>query len=127
MPISVGLLGSAAEVFPRLVARGICPDVVTDQTAAHDPVNGYLPAGWTVAEWIARRESDPKAVEKAAKQSMARQVEAMLAFHRMGIPVVDYGNNLRQLAKDAGVGDAFDYPGIRASLCPPSLLLRRTG
>ena len=112
MPISVGLLGNAAEVFPRLVARGICPDVVTDQTAAHDPVNGYLPAGWTVAEWIARRESDPKAVEKAAKQSMARQVEAMLAFHRMGVPVVDYGNNLRQLAKDAGVGDAFDYPGF---------------
>ena len=112
VPISVGLLGNAAEVFPRLVARGICPDVVTDQTAAHDPVNGYLPAGWTVAEWIARRESDPKAVEEAAKQSMARQVEAMLAFHRMGVPVVDYGNNLRQLAKDAGVGDAFDYPGF---------------
>ena len=110
--ISVGLLGNAAEVFPEIVARGIRPDVVTDQTAAHDPVNGYLPAGWTVTEWIARRESDPKAVEEAARRSMARQVEAMLAFHRMGIPVVDYGNNLRQRAKDAGVRDAFDYPGF---------------
>ena len=111
-PISVGLLGNAAQVFPEIVARGIRPDVVTDQTAAHDPVNGYLPAGWSVTEWVARRESEPKAVEEAAKRSMATQVEAMLAFHRSGVPVVDYGNNLRQLAKDAGVGDAFDYPGF---------------
>ena len=111
-PISVGLLGNAAEIFPEIVRRGIRPDVVTDQTAAHDPVNGYLPIGWTVAEWVDRRDREPKEVEQAAKRSMAVQVEAMLAFHRMGIPVVDYGNNLRQMAKDVGVADAFDYPGF---------------
>ncbi len=111
-PISVGLLGNAAEVFPEIVRRGIRPDVVTDQTAAHDPVNGYLPIGWTVDQWIERREREPKEVEKAAKLSMAAQVEAMLAFHRSGIPVLDYGNNLRQMAKDVGVTDAFDYPGF---------------
>ncbi len=111
-PISVGLLGNAAEIYPEIVRRGIRPDIVTDQTAAHDPVNGYLPVGWTVADWIDRRERDPKAVEQAAKRSMAAQVEAMLAFHRMDIPVLDYGNNLRQMAKDVGVTDAFDYPGF---------------
>ena len=111
-PISVGLLGNAAEIYPEIVRRGIRPDVVTDQTAAHDPVNGYLPIGWTVADWIDRREREPKAVEQAAKRSMAAQVEAMLAFHRMDIPVLDYGNNLRQMAKDVGVADAFDYPGF---------------
>ena len=111
-PVSVGLLGNAAETYPEIVRRGIRPDVVTDQTAAHDPVNGYLPAGWTVEDWRERRERDPGEVEKAAKRSMASQVEAMLAFHRMGIPVLDYGNNLRQMAKDAGVADAFAYPGF---------------
>jgi urocanate hydratase len=111
-PISVGLLGNAAEIYPEIVERGIRPDVVTDQTAAHDPINGYLPVGWTVDEWVDRREREPKEVEKAAKQSMAAQVKAMLAFHRMGIPVLDYGNNLRQMAKDVGVEDAFDYPGF---------------
>ena len=111
-PVSVGLLGNAAEMFPEIVRRGIRPDIVTDQTAAHDPVNGYLPAGWTVEDWLERRERDPGEVEKTAKRSMAAQVEAMLAFHRMGIPVLDYGNNLRQMAKDAGVADAFAYPGF---------------
>ena len=111
-PISIGLLGNAAEIYPEIVRRGIRPDVVTDQTSAHDPVNGYLPIGWTVEDWIDRREREPKKVEEAAKQSMATQVRAMLAFHHMGIPVLDYGNNLRQMAKDVGVTDAFDYPGF---------------
>jgi urocanate hydratase len=88
------------------------PDAVTDQTSAHDPINGYLPRGWTIADWEARRTSDPKGVEHAAKVSMAEHVRAMLAFHRMGIPTVDYGNNIRQMAKDEGVKDAFDFPGF---------------
>ncbi|AVO46839.1 urocanate hydratase [Phreatobacter cathodiphilus] len=111
-PISVGLLGNAAEVFPEMVARGIRPDVVTDQTSAHDPLNGYLPAGWSLARWEEARERDPKAVEAAAKQSMATHVRAMLDFHRMGVPTLDYGNNIRQMAKDMGVADAFDFPGF---------------
>ena len=111
-PISVGLLGNAAQIYPEILERGIQPDVVTDQTSAHDPVNGYLPVGWTVEEWVDRREREPKEVEKASKQSMSIQVKAMLAFHRAGIPVLDYGNNLRQMAKDVGVEDAFDYPGF---------------
>jgi urocanate hydratase len=111
-PVSVGLLGNAAEILPELLARGVRPDILTDQTSAHDPLNGYLPAGWTVAEWEARRERDPKAVEQAATRSMAAHVEAMLRFHRMGVPTVDYGNNIRQRAKDAGVADAFDFPGF---------------
>jgi urocanate hydratase len=111
-PVSVGLLGNAAEVLPELLARGVRPDILTDQTSAHDPVNGYLPARWTVAEWETRRERDPKAVEQAANRSMAAHVEAMLKFHRMGVPTVDYGNNIRQRAKDAGVADAFDFPGF---------------
>ncbi|KAB0267228.1 urocanate hydratase [Microvirga brassicacearum] len=110
--ISVALLGNAAEVFPELVRRGIRPDCVTDQTSAHDPVNGYLPKGWTVAEWEAKRETDPKAVAQAARHSMAEQVRAMLDFHRMGIPTVDYGNNIRQMALEEGVSDAFDFPGF---------------
>jgi urocanate hydratase len=88
------------------------PDVVTDQTSAHDPVNGYLPKGWTTNEWEARRESDPKSVAAAARKSMAEHVRAMLDFHRMGIPVVDYGNNIRQMALEEGVKDAFDFPGF---------------
>src|SRR5688500_5993990 len=98
-PISVGLLGNAAEIFPEIYRRGIRPDAVTDQTSAHDPVNGYLPKGWTLAEWEARRESDPKAVEHAAKQSMAEHVRAMLDFYKAGVPTLDYGNNIRQMAK----------------------------
>ena len=111
-PISVGLLGNAADVFAELVARGVRPDAVTDQTSAHDPVNGYLPKGWTIAEWEARRESDPKGVNAAARASMADHVRSMLDFHRRGIPVVDYGNNIRQMALEEGVTDAFDFPGF---------------
>ncbi|MGI4799039.1 MAG: urocanate hydratase, partial [Janthinobacterium lividum] len=111
-PVSVGLEGNAADVFEELVRRGVRPDMVTDQTSAHDPLNGYLPQGWSVAEWQQRRERDPAGVTQAARQSMARQVEAMLAFHRMGIPTFDYGNNIRQMAKEAGVADAFDFPGF---------------
>jgi urocanate hydratase len=111
-PLSVGLLGNAADVVPELVSRGVRPDAVTDQTAAHDPVNGYLPKGWTLAQWEEKRVSDPKAVETAAKQSMAIHVRAMLEFHRAGVPTFDYGNNIRQMAKDEGVADAFDFPGF---------------
>ena len=111
-PVSVGLLGNAADIFPELVKRGVKPDAVTDQTSAHDPVNGYLPKGWTLAEWERRRANEPEVVARAAKQSMAIQVRAMLDFHRMGIPTFDYGNNIRQMAKDEGVADAFDFPGF---------------
>jgi urocanate hydratase len=111
-PVSVGLLGNAADILPEMVRRGIKPDAVTDQTSAHDPINGYLPKGWSLAEWEAKRASNPKAVEHAAKQSMAEHVRAMLAYARMGIPTVDYGNNIRQMAKDEGVADAFDFPGF---------------
>jgi urocanate hydratase len=111
-PVSVGLLGNAAEVFPELMRRGVKPDAVTDQTSAHDPLNGYLPAGWSVAEWEEKRERDPQAVIAAARASMATHVRAMLDFHRAGVPVLDYGNNIRQVAKDEGVADAFDFPGF---------------
>ena len=111
-PISVGVLGNAAEVFPELLRRGVKPDVVTDQTSAHDPINGYLPKGWTLADWHSKRESDPKAVERAARQSMAEHVRAMLQFHRLGVPTVDYGNNIRQMALEEGVANAFDFPGF---------------
>ncbi len=110
--ISVALLGNAAEILPEMVRRGVRPDCVTDQTSAHDPVNGYLPKGWSVGDWETRRETDPKAVAKAAKQSMAEHVRAMLAFHKMGVPTVDYGNNIRQMALEEGVADAFDFPGF---------------
>jgi len=111
-PVSVGLLGNAAEVLPEMVRRGIRPDAVTDQTSAHDLINGYLPAGWTVQAWDDRRQSAPDQVEAEARKSIARHVQAMLDFQRMGIPVFDYGNNIRQVAKDAGVEDAFDFPGF---------------
>ena len=111
-PLSVGLLGNAAEILPALAARSVKPDAVTDQTSAHDPVNGYLPRGWTLAQWERARASDPKGVERAAKHSMADHVRAMLAFHRTGVPTVDYGNNIRQMAKDEGVEHAFDFPGF---------------
>ena len=111
-PLSVGVLGNAADILPELARRGAKPHAVTDQTAAHDPVNGYLPKGWTLAEWEARRASDPKGVAKAAKESMAVHVRAMLAFWRAGVPTFDYGNNIRQMARDMGVEDAFDFPGF---------------
>ncbi|MBA1157955.1 urocanate hydratase [Microvirga mediterraneensis] len=111
-PVSVGLLGNAAEIFPEIYRRGIRPDAVTDQTSAHDPINGYLPKGWTLAEWEAKREIDPKAVEHAAKQSMAEHVRAMLDFYKAGVPTLDYGNNIRQMAKEEGVDNAFDFPGF---------------
>ena len=111
-PTSVGLLGNAAEIVPEMVRRGIRPDAVTDQTSAHDPSNGYCPAGWSVARWQEMRERDPKAVADAARASMAKHVEAMLAYKAMGIPVFDYGNNIRQEAKDVGVERAFDFPGF---------------
>ncbi|MDQ0325768.1 urocanate hydratase [Rhodopseudomonas julia] len=110
--ISVGLLGNAAEVYPELLRRGVRPDAVTDQTSAHDPLNGYLPAGWTLGEWEERRESDPEGVEQAAKESMRAQVEAMLGWWDQGVPVVDYGNNIRQRAKEVGLERAFDFPGF---------------
>jgi len=109
---SVGLLGNAAEIFPELVKRGERPDIVTDQTSAHDPINGYLPLGWSMGDWKSRRESDPKAVEKAARASMKLQVAAMCQFHARGIPTVDYGNNIRQMALEEGLENAFDFPGF---------------
>ena len=111
-PVSVGLLGNAAEIFPEILRRGIRPDAVTDQTSAHDPLNGYLPAGWTMAEWEERRARDPAGVALAAKRSMAAQVAAMLGFWRQGIPTVDYGNNIRAMAEEMGVADAFAFPGF---------------
>ncbi|MBA3895913.1 MAG: urocanate hydratase [Sphingomonadaceae bacterium] len=111
-PVSVGLLGNAADIYPELVRRGARPDLVTDQTSAHDPINGYLPQGWTLERWIAARENDPGSVELAAKTSMATHVRAMLDFWKAGVPVVDYGNNIRQVALDEGVGDAFAFPGF---------------
>ncbi|KZK75350.1 Urocanate hydratase [Pseudovibrio sp. W64] len=109
---SVGLLGNAADIFADLVERGVRPDIVTDQTSAHDPINGYLPQGWTMAQWKEKRESDPKAVEKAARASMKVHVKAMLDFHERGIPTVDYGNNIRQMAFEEGLENAFDFPGF---------------
>jgi urocanate hydratase len=111
-PISVGLLGNACEVLPELLRRGVRPDAVTDQTSAHDPVNGYLPGGWSLDQWERLRRSDPAQVTREACASMARHVEAMLEFHRQGVPVFDYGNNIRQVALDAGVKDAFAFPGF---------------
>jgi urocanate hydratase len=111
-PLSVGLLGNAADIFPELVARGVRPDIVTDQTSAHDPINGYLPKGWSLSDWESRRAADPRSVEQAAKRSMAGHVRAMLEFQKRGVPTVDYGNNIRQMAKDEGVTNAFDFPGF---------------
>jgi urocanate hydratase len=111
-PVSVGLLGNACEVLPELLLRKVRPDAVTDQTSAHDPVNGYLPEGWTLDRWDRERVADPGAVDAAARRSMARHVEAMLEFRALGVPVFDYGNNIRQVALDAGVRDAFAFPGF---------------
>jgi urocanate hydratase len=111
-PVSVGLLGNAADVYPELVRRGIRPDAVTDQTSAHDPINGYLPRDWTLDKWAWAREHAPQEVERAAKESMAEQVRSMLDFHTAGVPTFDYGNNIRQMARDEGVGEAFEFPGF---------------
>lgn len=118
-PVSVGLLGNAAEVFPELVRRGIKPDLITDQTSAHDPLNGYLPRGWTLEKAAAMRISHPHEVIEAAKLSMAEQVKAMLYFLNQGIPVFDYGNNIRQMAFESGVRDAFLIPGFVPSYIRP--------
>jgi len=109
---SIALLGNAAEILPELVKRGVKPDCVTDQTSAHDPVHGYLPIGWSVEQWLAEQKANPDKVRDAAKQSMRVHVEAMLAFHAQGIPTVDYGNNIRQMAFDVGCENAFAFPGF---------------
>jgi urocanate hydratase len=111
-PVSVGLLGNAGELLPKMLERGIRPDALTDQTSAHDPANGYLPIGWTVEDWLEKRRSDPDAVAAAAARSMAVHVRAMLEFSAMGVPTFDYGNNIRQVALDEGVDNAFDFPGF---------------
>ncbi|KMM76069.1 urocanate hydratase [Xanthomonas sp. NCPPB 1128] len=111
-PLSVGLLGNVADVLDELLVRGVKPDLLTDQTSAHDPVNGYLPQGWSVEQWDEKRASAPKEVEAAARDSMANHIRAMLAFHALGVPTVDYGNNLRQMALEEGVANAFDFPGF---------------
>ena len=109
---SVGLLGNAADVFPELFKRGIRPDIVTDQTSAHDPIHGYLPQGWTIAEWKAKQEIDTKVVEKAARASMKVHVAAMVDFWNAGVPTLDYGNNIRQVAREEGLENAFAFPGF---------------
>ncbi|WP_282267056.1 urocanate hydratase [Stenotrophomonas sp. PS02298] len=109
---SIALLGNAAEILPELVRRGVRPDCVTDQTSAHDPVHGYLPIGWSVEQWLAEQQANPEKVRDAAKAAMRVHVEAMLAFHAAGIPTVDYGNNIRQMAFDEGLQNAFDFPGF---------------
>ena len=111
-PISVGLLGNAAELLPELYRRGVRPDLLTDQTSAHDPINGYLPAGWTLDRWAEAKERDPDSVNRAARASMAVHVRAMLDFQAAGVPTVDYGNNIRQMALEEGVANAFDFPGF---------------
>ena len=110
--VSVGLLGNAAEILPEMYAKGIRPDALTDQTSAHDPANGYLPIGWSVEKWQQMRRSDPDTVAKAASESIVKHVRAMLDFHQAGVPVFDYGNNIRQVAFDHGVTNAFDFPGF---------------
>jgi len=109
---SIGLIGNAAEIFPQIYKQGIRPDIVTDQTSAHDPINGYLPLGWSLAEWRAKRETEPKAVEAAARASMKTHVAAMVDFWNAGVPTLDYGNNIRQVAKEEGLENAFAFPGF---------------
>ena len=110
--VSVGLLGNAAELLPEMVARGIRPDAVTDQTSAHDPIHGYLPIGWTAEKWRQLQSSDQALVTEQSRKSIAIHVQALLDFHEMGIPTFDYGNNIRQEALNAGVKNAFDFPGF---------------
>ena len=124
--VSVGLCGNAADIFPELVKRKIRPDLVTDQTSAHDLVHGYLPLDWTLEKWRSQQKSDPKAVEKAARASIKIHVEAMLDFWKQGIPTVDYGNNIRQFALEEGVKNAFDIPGFIPAYLRP-LLCRGIG
>lgn len=109
---SVGLLGNAADIFPEIHRRDIRPSIVTDQTSAHDPINGYLPQGWTLAEWRSKRETEPKAVESAARASMKVHVKAMVDFWNDGVPTLDYGNNIRQVALEEGLENAFAFPGF---------------
>lgn len=109
---SIALLGNAADILPELVRRGVRPDAVTDQTSAHDPLHGYLPAGWTLEQWFSEQKNNPQKVVEAAKQSMRTHVEAMLHFEGMGVPTFDYGNNIRQMAFDVGCKNAFDFPGF---------------
>ena len=120
---SVGLVGNAAEVFPEILRRGILPDLVTDQTSAHDPANGYLPAGWTPSEWRSRRETHPDEVAAAARASMRQHVEAMVGFWKRGVPTVDYGNNIRQMAKEEGLREAFSFPGFVPAYIRPLFCL----
>ncbi len=122
-PVSVGLLGNAADIFPELLERGVRPDVVTDQTSAHDPLNGYLPKGWSLEKAVEMRVRDPEAVVDAAKESMAIQVRAMVAFSHQGIPTLDYGNNIRQMAYEKGVENAFDFPGFVPAYIRPLFCL----
>ncbi|MBC6941991.1 MAG: urocanate hydratase [Xanthomonadales bacterium] len=123
---SIALLGNAAQVLPELVRRGVRPDAVTDQTSAHDPVHGYLPLGWSVPQWLEMQKTAPEQVRDAAKKSMRVHVEAMLAFHAQGIPTIDYGNNIRQMAKDEGCANAFDFPGF-VPACVRPLFCRGIG
>ena len=109
---SIALIGNAADVYPELLRRGVRPDLVTDQTSAHDPIHGYLPQGWTVAQWQKQQESDPKSVEKAARASMKIHVAAMVEFWNAGVPTLDYGNNIRQVALEEGLDNAFAFPGF---------------
>ena len=123
-PSPSGCSATRPRSLPELVRRGVRPDVVTDQTSAHDPVNGYLPKGWTLAEWEERRESDPKGVERAARASMAEHVRAMLDFHKPGVPTFDYGNNIRQMALEEGRRGRLRLPRLRAGLYPAAVLPR---
>ncbi|EWY36548.1 urocanate hydratase [Skermanella stibiiresistens SB22] len=125
-PVSIGLIGNAAEVYEAILETGDLPDLVTDQTAAHDPLHGYLPAGYTIPEWERLRETNPEMITRAAKETMARQVRAMLAFKRRGVAVFDYGNNIRQMARDVGVEEAFDFPGFIAAYIRPQFCRGRT-
>ena len=120
---SVGLFGNAAEVFPEILRRGIMPDLVTDQTSAHDPANGYVPAGWSLGDWRSRRETAPQQVAAAARASIRRHVEAMLGFWKQGVPTIDYGNNIRQMAKEEGLEDAFSFPGFVPAYIRPLFCL----
>ena len=118
-PTSIGLRANAVDIYEELLRRGVLPDLVTDQTAAHDPVHGFLPAGWSLEEWERRAETEADAVAVAAKESMARHVRSMLSFSERGVPVFDYGNNIRQMAKDAGVEAAFGFPGFISAYLRP--------
>ncbi len=127
--VSIGLCGNAAEIVPELARRaragGAKPDLVTDQTSAHDTVNGYCPAAWSVDQWETRRRTDPDAVDRAARTSIAAHVRALLEFKAMGVPTVDYGNNIRQVAFDEGVRDAFDFPGFVPAYIRPQFCIGR--